>query len=322
MDAQQRRPDRSLQHLLTLDGLNSQELTNLLDCAERFAASQTLATDDATSLAGMSIVNLFFEPSTRTRISFELAARKLGANVMNLDLASSSHKKGESLEDTVTTLAAMRINALVVRHSETGIPAKVAASCGDNVSVINAGESKVSHPTQGLLDLLTIRRHKPDFNKLVIAIVGDVVHSRVAASAIQGMQTLRFGEIRLVGPESFLPGTDSFANLPRFTDMQKGLTDCDVIMMLRIQLERMQTTESPNPDDYFRNYGLSRDRLATAKSDAIVMHPGPMNRGVEIESAVADGPRSVIREQVANGVATRMAVLHALLAGKGHLENA
>ncbi len=319
MTSQQRRPDKSLQHLLTLDDLSSHELIALLDKATVILDNDMSCASYSESLSGKSILNLFFEPSTRTRVSFEVAARQLGANVINLDLELSSRSKGESIDDTIATLVAMGIDALIVRHAETGVPTKIANSCGTEVAVLNAGESTVSHPTQGLLDLLTIRRHKPDFGKLSIAIVGDIEHSRVAASALQGMQTLGVGEIRLVGPEGFLNAIKNNPDLECFTDMQKGVADCDVIMVLRIQLERMQSGESINATDYYDQYGLSPDRLALAKPDAIVMHPGPMNRGVEIESAVADGPQSVIREQVRNGVAIRMAVLHTLIADRGVL---
>jgi aspartate carbamoyltransferase catalytic subunit len=262
-------------------------------------------------MRGRTVANLFFEPSTRTRASFELAAKRLGADVLNLDVNMSSRAKGESLIDTIYTLEAMHIDVFVVRDASTGIPATIARQVQPHVCVLNAGESGMSHPTQGLLDLFTIARHKTaDFSELKVAIVGDVRHSRVANSAYQALAAFGLGELVLVAPDELLPETDAFPGALRSTNLERGIRDADVVMALRLQRERFgQLADIPDPQAYFRRFGLTEKTLQHAKPDAIVMHPGPMNRGVEIESAVADGPQSVIREQVTNGLAVRMAVL-------------
>lgn len=301
-----------LRHLLSLDGLDAARVTALLDRAQTFVTRPGQTLPQYTSLRGVTVANLFFEASTRTRASFEVAARRLGADVLNLDISVSSAAKGETVLDTVHTLQAMNIDAFVIRHAETGVQQFVAAHVAPHVAVINAGESHANHPTQGLLDALTIRQHKPDLKSLRIAIVGDIRHSRVARSAVHALATLGVRDIRLVAPKSLLPA-DGEMRGANFTDMNEGIRDCDVVMMLRIQKERMQAGSIPDVAEYHRQFGMDERRLDIIRPDAIVMHPGPMNRGVEISDAVADGPRSVIFEQVNNGVAVRMAVLATLM---------
>ena len=302
--------DGSLRHLLTLKGLERSLLVAMLDDAERFitAASELPARSDA--LAGRTVANLFFEPSTRTRASFDLAGKRLGADVLNLDVNTSSRKKGESILDTIYTLEAMRCDIMVVRDASAGVPAYIARHVKDHVSILNAGESDVSHPTQGLLDLLTIRRHKGSFRELTVAIVGDIRHSRVAKSAAWGLHTLGVGELRLISPAAMAPDRDEMPFARLVDNLEAGLAGADVVMALRIQRERIGNLDGiPGIDEYYASFGVSRESIALAKDDAIVMHPGPMNRGIEIEGALADSERSVITEQVANGVAVRMAVL-------------
>ena len=297
-----------LRHLLSLEGLGRQALTTLLDRAETFRVTPGDAPRRHSALTGRTVANLFFEPSTRTRASFELAARRLGADVLNLEIGSSSAVKGESHEDTLYTLEAMSVDVFVVRHSEPGVPALMAAHAAPHVHVLNAGEAHLSHPTQGLLDAFTIRRHKKDFAHLSVAIVGDIKHSRVARSAVQAFTILGTRDIRLAGPKTLLPKKGELRGA-LFTDADKAIAGADVVMMLRIQKERMRRASVPSAAAYFKRYGLDARRLKLAKPGAIVMHPGPMNRGIEIAADVADGPQSVIREQVRNGVAVRMAVL-------------
>ncbi len=298
-----------LRHLLTLKGLSRRQIVDLLDRAETFRRppGQPPACGDA--LAGRSVANLFFEPSTRTRASFELAAKRLGADVLNLDVRSSSRAKGESILDTIFTLQAMQCDIFVVRDAQAGVPDYIVEHVADHVHVLNAGESHVSHPTQGLLDVMTIRHHKPDIDRLVVTIMGDIKHSRVARSAAQALETLGVRELRLVGPGTLMPDAAEFPGARILSDADESVTDADVVMTLRIQKERMTESDIPDTDEYFRLYGMNERRLALARPDAIVMHPGPMNRGVEISPQVADGPQSVIREQVGNGVAVRMAVM-------------
>ncbi|MGH8399968.1 MAG: aspartate carbamoyltransferase catalytic subunit [Gammaproteobacteria bacterium] len=298
-----------LHHLLTLDGLDRASLQALLERAQTFHVPPGKPVQQRTNLQGRTVVSLFFEPSTRTRASFELAARRLGAEVLSLDMAFSSTVKGESLLDTLYTLEAMNADIFVVRHADTGVPALFAKHALPHVHIVNAGESHVSHPTQGLLDALTIRQHKPDFKNLSIAIIGDIKHSRVARSAVQALTTLGTEDIRLAGPTEWL--ADDVAGRT-YTDMDQAIADTDVVMMLRIQKERMGMNAIPDEQDYLRRYRLDGTRLKRAKADAIVMHPGPMNRGIEITSEIADGPQSVIRDQVNNGVAVRMAVMASL----------
>ena len=302
--------DGSLRHLLTLKGLSRSLLVRLLDDAERFLSPPGAATMHSQSLAGRTVANLFFEPSTRTRASFDLAGKRLGAYVLNLDVNTSSRKKGESILDTIYTLQAMQVDVMVVRDASSGVPAYIAKHVNDYVSILNAGEADASHPTQGLLDLLTIRQRKGSFENLTVAIVGDIRHSRVARSAAHGLQTLGVGELRFVSPRALAPDADEMPFASLFDNLDDGLRDADVVMALRIQRERIDSLEGiPGRDEYFANYGISEERLQIAAPDAIVMHPGPMNRGIEIESALADGPASAITQQVTNGVAVRMAVL-------------
>jgi aspartate carbamoyltransferase catalytic subunit len=300
----------NLRHLLSLKGLDQSLLTELLDAAENYLTAPGALPARSQALAGRTIGNLFFEPSTRTRASFDLAGRRLGADVLNLDVNTSSRKKGESILDTIYTLQAMHVDVMVVRDASDGVPAYIARHVADHVSVLNAGESDVSHPTQGLLDLLTIRQHNADFRNLAVAIVGDIQHSRVAMSASEALQTMGIGELRLISPPALAPDTARFPGARIVDNLAEGLKDADVVMALRIQRERIGNLDGvPGIDEYFANYGVSHESMKHAKPDAIVMHPGPMNRGIEIEGSLADGPRSVITKQVTNGVAVRMAVL-------------
>jgi aspartate carbamoyltransferase catalytic subunit len=299
-----------LRHLLTLKGINKTLLVDLLDDAERFLTPLGSIPMRSQALAGRTIANLFFEPSTRTRASFDLAGKRLGADVLNLDVNTSSRKKGESILDTIYTLQAMQVDIMVVRDASAGVPAYIARNVNDNVSILNAGEAEVSHPTQGLLDLLTIRQRKGRFENLTVAIVGDIVHSRVARSAAQGLHTLGIGELRLISPAALAPDPDEMPYASILDNLDDGLRNADVVMALRIQRERIGNLDGiPGIEEYFANYGISAQRMQVAAPDAIVMHPGPMNRGIEIESALADSPSSAITQQVTNGVAVRMAVL-------------
>lgn len=307
--------DGSLRHLLTLQGLSRALMVELLDAADRYLSPPGQPVVRSEALRGRTVANLFFEPSTRTRASFDLAAKRLGADVLNLDVNTSSRKKGESILDTMYTLEAMRVDVMVVRDASAGVPAFIARNIGDYVSILNAGEADVSHPTQGLLDVLTIRRHKPDIGNLTVAIVGDIDHSRVARSAGQALTTLGVGELRLVSPPAMAPNPDDVSGAVILDNLEQGLKNADVVMALRIQRERIGNLDGiPGIDEYFANYGISHERMRLAKPDAIVMHPGPMNRGIEIESSLADSEASVITEQVTNGVAVRMAVLERVAA--------
>lgn len=302
--------DGRLRHLLTLKGLDKSLLIDLLDDADRFVTPPGGTTVRNRSLAGHTVANLFFEPSTRTRASFDLAGKRLGADVLNLDVNTSSRKKGESILDTIYTLQAMQVDIMVVRDASAGVPAYIARHVNDHVSILNAGEADMSHPTQGLLDLLTIRQRKGQFEDLTVAIVGDIMHSRVARSAAQGLHTLGVGDLRLISPPALAPDPDEMPFASIVDNLNDGLRNADVVMALRIQRERIGSLDGiPGIDEYFANYGISSDRMQLAAADAIVMHPGPMNRGIEIESALADSPASAITQQVANGVAVRMAVL-------------
>ncbi len=305
----QRNAEGNLRHLITLDGLTHEEITALLDMAQFYVRRPGELPARDQSLQGHTVANLFFEPSTRTRVSFELAARRLGADVVNLDMQTSSRVKGETVLDTIYTLQAMHADLLIMRDAEPSLPAYVAQHVQAHVGILNAGEAHVSHPTQGLLDVLTIRQHKPDFANRSIVIIGDLMHSRVARSTWRALNTLGMGEIRIAGPEHLLPPSGEFPGAKRFTDVNAALKGVDVVMALRIQKERMQSAHLLDDAAYCREFGLSPERLKLAQPDAIVMHPAPMNRGVEITDAVADGPQSVIQQQVTNGVAIRMAVL-------------
>jgi len=301
-----------LRHLITLEGISRDRMILLLDRAETFLREPGHLPASSLALQGRSVANLFFEPSTRTRASFELAAKRLGADVLSLDISTSSRAKGESLLDTIYTLEAMQCDIFVVRDAQSGVPDFIAQHAEDHVHVLNAGESHLNHPTQGLLDVMTMRRHKGDTADLVVTIVGDIRHSRVARSAAHALRTLGVGELRLVAPASLMPMAAEFPGASIMSDADEGVEGADVVMALRIQKERMAETDIPNKEEYFQRFGLDARRLARARPDAIVMHPGPMNRNVEIAPDVADGPQSVIREQVTNGVAIRMAVMEAV----------
>lgn len=305
----QHRADGSLRHLLTLESLPRADVERLLERAQEFVRPLGAKPPMSSALAGVTVANLFTEPSTRTRVSFELAAKRLGADVVNLEVQLSSRVKGESMLDTVYTLQSVHVDVMVIRDPEAGVPDLVAGNVAPHVSVLSAGEAHVSHPTQGLLDALTVRQHKKQFDRLGIAIVGDIRHSRVARSAYHVFQTLGVPDVRIVAPEALMPGAEEFAGCSRHTSLEAGIKGADVVMMLRIQKERMGQVDLPDADRYYALYGLTPERLALARPDAIVMHPQPMNRGIEIASDVADGKQSVIRDQVRNGVAVRMAVL-------------
>jgi aspartate carbamoyltransferase catalytic subunit len=300
-----------LRHLLTLDGLGRERIVALLDRAAALRDAYRARTLEPL-LAGRTVVNLFFEPSTRTRTSFELAARRLGATVVNFDIASSSTSKGESLEDTLATLEAMDADAFIVRHKDNGTPARCAAHVR-RAAIVNAGDGNHAHPTQGLLDLLTIRDRKGDIHGLNVTICGDVRHSRVARSDIDGLAALGAAEIRLCGPSALLPEAAEFPSCRIVGSFDDALAGSDVVIMLRLQKERMQSAPGLAEAEYFAAWGLTSARLRKARADAIVMHPGPMNRGIEIAGEVADGAQSVILDQVANGIFVRMAVLTELL---------
>ena len=306
--------DGSLRHLLTLDGLPRAILTHILDTAESFMDVGEREVKKVPLLRGKSIFNLFFEPSTRTRTTFEIAAKRLSADVVNLNISTSSQTKGEAILDTVDNLAAMHADMFIVRHSQSGAAHFIARNVAPHISVINAGDGRHAHPTQGLLDMFTIRRFKGDFHNLTVAIVGDVLHSRVARSQIHALTTLGVPEVRVIAPKTLLPTGVEQMGVKVYHDMATGLHGCDVVIMLRLQNERMKGAMLPSAQEYFKFFGLTPEKLAYAKPDAIVMHPGPMNRGVEIDSEVADGPQSVILPQVTYGIAVRMAVM-ALLAG-------
>jgi aspartate carbamoyltransferase catalytic subunit len=305
----QRDADGRLRHLITLDGLSAAELTELLDLAQFYVRQPGDLPARDQSLSGHTVANLFFEPSTRTRVSFELAALRLGADVVNLDMQSSSRVKGETVLDTIYTLQAMHADILVMRDAEPGLPAYVAQYVAPHVCILNAGEAHLSHPTQGLLDALTVRQVKGDFSQLRVLIAGDISHSRVARSAWQAFTTLGVAELRIAAPEDLMPGPSEFAGATRFNDIDRAIAGVDVVMTLRIQRERMRATQIPDDASYHRVFGITAERMKKARPGAIAMHPGPMNRDVEIASEVADGPQSVIQRQVANGVAVRMAVL-------------
>ncbi len=306
--------DGSLRHLLTLDGLPRAILTQILDTAESFMDVGEREVKKVPLLRGKSIFNLFFEPSTRTRTTFEIAAKRLSADVVNLNISTSSQTKGEAILDTVDNLAAMHADMFIVRHSQSGASHFIARNVAPHISVINAGDGRHAHPTQGLLDMFTIRRFKGEFHNLTVAIVGDMLHSRVARSQIHALTTLGVPEVRVIGPKTLLPTGVEQMGVKVFHDLETGLRDCDVVITLRLQNERMKGAMLPSAQEYFKFFGLTPEKLAYAKPDAIVMHPGPMNRGVEIDSEVADGPQSVILPQVTYGIAVRMAVM-ALLAG-------
>ncbi len=308
-----------LQHLLTIEGLPHAVITRILDTASSFVSIGDREVKKVPLLRGKSVFNLFFENSTRTRTTFEIASKRLSADVINLNINASSTSKGESLLDTIDNLTAMHADMFVVRHAQSGAPYLIAKHLNDtrqsHVHVVNAGDGRHAHPTQGLLDMYTIRHYKKDFTNLRVAIVGDILHSRVARSDIHAMTTLGVPEVRAIGPRTLMPSGLEQMGVRVFTDMNEGLKDVDVIIMLRLQNERMSGALLPSAQEFFKSYGLTTERLALAKPDAIVMHPGPMNRGVEIESAVADGKQAVILPQVTFGIAVRMAVMSILGGG-------
>ncbi|MBB1608195.1 MULTISPECIES: aspartate carbamoyltransferase catalytic subunit [unclassified Pseudomonas] len=306
-----------LRHFLSLDGLPRELLTEILDTADSFLEVGARAVKKVPLLRGKTVCNVFFENSTRTRTTFELAAQRLSADVITLNVSTSSTSKGETLTDTLRNLEAMAADMFVVRHSDSGAAHFIAEHVSPRVAVINGGDGRHGHPTQGMLDMLTIRRHKGSFENLSVAIVGDVLHSRVARSNMLALKTLGCPDIRVIAPRTLLPiGLEEVYGVRVFTDANEGLKDVDVVIMLRLQRERMQGGLLPSEGEFFKLYGLTQKRLKLAKPDAIVMHPGPINRGVEIESAVADGEQSVILNQVTYGIAIRMAVLSMAMSGQ------
>ncbi|OON60655.1 aspartate carbamoyltransferase [Massilia sp. KIM] len=309
-----------LQHLLTIEGLKKSHIDHILDTASSFVSISDREVKKVPLMRGKSVFNLFFENSTRTRTTFEIASKRLSADVINLNIQASSTAKGESLLDTIDNLSAMHADMFVVRHAQSGAPYLIAQHLNrtkqSHVHVVNAGDGRHAHPTQGLLDMYTIRHYKKDFTNLRVAIVGDILHSRVARSDIHALTTLGVPEVRAIGPHTLLPGGLEQMGVRLFTNIDEGLKDVDVIIMLRLQNERMSGALLPSAQEYFKSYGLTPERLALAKPDAIVMHPGPMNRGVEIDSAVADGSQAVILPQVTFGIAVRMAVMSILAGGR------
>ena len=296
-------------HLLSTEGLSRDILTHILDTAANFVSVNSREVKKVPLLRGKSVFNLFFENSTRTRTTFDIAAKRLSADVFTLDIGRSSTAKGETLLDTIDNLSAMAADIFVVRHSESGAPYLIAQHVAPHVHVVNAGDGRHAHPTQGLLDMYTIRHYKKDFANLRVAIVGDVLHSRVARSDIHALTTLGAAEVRVVGPRTLVPGDLSHMGVRVFHTLEEGIKDCDVIIMLRLQNERMSGALLPSSQEYFKHFGLTQEKLRLAQPDAIVMHPGPINRGVEIDSAVVDGPQAVILSQVTFGIAVRMAVM-------------
>ena len=304
--------DGQLRHLLSIEGLPKKILNQILDTAESFVGVAEREVKKVPLLRGKTVCNLFFENSTRT--TFEIAAKRLSADVISLNVNTSSQSKGETILDTVDNLIAMHADMFVVRHAQSGAAHFIAKHVPEHIHIINAGDGRHSHPTQGLLDVFTIRKYKPDLHNLRVAIVGDILHSRVARSEIHALTTLGVPEVRVIAPKTLLPAEVEKLGVHVYHDMRAGLKDVDVIMMLRLQNERMSGAMLPSAQEYFKTYGLTQEKLSLAKPDAIVLHPGPMNRGVEIDSGVADGQQSVILPQVTYGIAIRMAVM-AILAG-------
>lgn len=305
-----------LRHFLSLDGLPREMLTEILDTADSFLEVGARAVKKVPLMRGMTVCNVFFENSTRTRTTFELAAKRLSADVITLNVSTSSTSKGETLTDTLRTLEAMAADMFIVRHADSGAAHFIAEYVSPNVAIINGGDGRHSHPTQGMLDMLTIRRHKGDFTQLKVAIVGDILHSRVARSNMLALKTLGCPDIRVIAPKTLLPiGLEQYG-VSVYTDINEGLKDVDVIIMLRLQRERMQGGLLPSEGEFYRLFGLTEQRLALAHPEAIIMHPGPINRGVEIDSLVADCPRSMILNQVTYGIAIRMAVLSMTMSGQ------
>jgi aspartate carbamoyltransferase catalytic subunit len=298
-----------LLHFLTIDGLSREMLTEILDTAEGFTGVSERTVKKVPLCRGKIVANLFFETSTRTRTTFELAAKRLSADVLNLNINASATSKGETLLDTLRNLEAMHVDMFVVRHASSGTAHFIAQHADPGVGVMNAGDGRHAHPTQAMLDMFTIRRHKGDFVGLRVAIVGDILHSRVARSQIMALNTLGVTEVRVVAPQTLLPADARSLGVHVYHDLEQGIRDVDVIIMLRLQRERMQGALLPSEHEYFRLFGLTEKRLSKADAEAIVMHPGPINRGVEMDSRVADGAKSVILQQVSYGIAVRMAVI-------------
>ena len=302
-------PDKKLKHLLTTEGLPKTLIEQILETADQFVSVGDREVKKVPLLRGKSVFNLFFENSTRTRTTFEIAAKRLSADVINLNIGASSASKGESLLDTIDNLAAMNADMFIVRHSQSGASHLIAQHVKPGIAVINAGDGRHAHPTQGLLDMYTIRHYKKSFHNLSVAIVGDILHSRVARSGIHALTTLGCPDVRVIGPATLIPTEVERMGVSVHHDMYRGLEGVDVVIMLRLQNERMSGPLLPSAHEFFKNYGLNAAKLSRAKPDAIVMHPGPMNRGVEIESGIADGRQSVILPQVTFGIAVRMAVM-------------
>lgn len=306
-----------LKHFLTTEGVGRGPLVEILDLAESFMGVGERRIKKVPLLHGKTVVNLFFEPSTRTRTTFEIAAKRLSADVINMNAERMSTTKGESVLDTVKTLEAMHTDMFVVRDRASGTAHLIARHAPAGVSIINAGDGRHAHPTQAMLDMFTIRQRKGEFEPLSVAITGDILHSRVARSQIHALRQLGVSDIRVIGPATLLPTEIEKLGVKTFYNMDEGVEDVDVLIMLRLQMERMDGQLLPGPEEYFRYYGLTEKRLKRAKPDAIVMHPGPMNRGLEIASSVADGPQSVILAQVTNGIAIRMSIMAKLLGDAG-----
>lgn len=298
-----------LRHFLTTEGIDRALLVDILDYAESFVTIVQRAVKKVPLLRGKTVANLFFEPSTRTRTTFELAAKRLSADVLSLDMPISATQKGESMADTLHTLQAMHCDMFIVRHAYSGAAHFIASQVSSHVHVINGGDGCHAHPTQAILDMFTIRRHKPDFTSLKVAIVGDILHSRVARSEIYALRSMGVSEIRVIGPKTLIPDHIESLGVYPYYEMNDGLIDVDVIIMLRLQRERMHSALLPGGHEYFQRYGLTEHRFALARSDAIIMHPGPINRGVEIDSAVVNNKRSLILQQVSYGIAVRMAIM-------------
>ena len=298
--------EKKLIHFLNIENLSAQHIFKILDLADKV---------ESKSLSGRTVASLFFEPSTRTKTTFELASKRLGADFINIDIANSSTSKGESILDMIKTLEAMQCNMFIVRHSTSGIPHYIAKEVGDRISVINAGDGTNAHPTQAMLDMYTIKKYKGEFHNLSIAIVGDILHSRVAKSLIESLNILNVEKINVIGPGNLMPKNIDKLNVTYFDNLEEGISNTDVIIMLRLQKERMHEALI-STDDYYKEFGLTESKIKNAKKDVIVMHPGPINRGIEIDSNVADGPNSVILDQVSAGVSIRMAIMSHILKNK------
>lgn len=309
--------DGKLLHFLSIEGLNQQILTEILDTAESFTSVTDRTIKKVPILRGMTVANLFFEASTRTRSTFELAAQRLSADILSLDVNTSATVKGESMLDMIHNLQAMQIDMFIIRHQDSGSAHFFAQHVHPGVSVLNAGDGQHEHPTQAMLDMYTIRHYKQDFSQLRVAIVGDIMHSRVARSQIHALNLLNTAEIRVIAPRTLLPVDTESLGVHLYENLEQGLLDVDVVIMLRLQKERMRGALLPSEKEYFKLYGLTQERLNRANPDAIVMHPGPANRGVEIESSVMDGSQSVILQQVSFGISVRMAVMSMIVGQSG-----